>query len=345
MAAPTTPNLQRRPSKPRLAEPNDADALAGLWRHAMSSRSGGEFSLAQLTRSAQRGIDQWLAPALQSGCVLGIRYRREWVALVLFDLETAEMRGPFVAPDWQGQGLGRRLVAAAERRAAEFQLLRLAVNAFLPALPFYRACGYEPLEGTQAEQLPGAGLPVITVRRRFPRRQGRYGRRIATLNRELGLPPDYGRRRALPLQPECPDLVSAGQDAFDRPQQMTAGTLEAWERMRKAAADEDIALDLVSAFRSVDHQAAIIRRKREAGQNIAAILAVSAAPGFSEHHSGRALDLTTPGCPPLERPFEATDAFRWLEARAASFGFRLSYPEGNHHGIAYEPWHWYFQGP
>ena len=115
--------------------------------------------------------------------------------------------------------------------------------------------------------------------------------------------------------------------------------------MRKAAADEGIALDLVSAFRSVDHQATIIRRKREAGQNIAAILAVSAAPGFSEHHTGRALDLTTPGCPPLERHFEATDAFRWLEARAASFGFRLSYPEGNHHGIAYEPWHWYFQGP
>jgi D-alanyl-D-alanine carboxypeptidase len=344
MAAPPSLKAKRRASRPCLAGPDDADALASLWSHAMSSRVGGEFSLAQLTRSAQRGIDQWLAPALQSGCVLGIRYRREWVALVLIDLEAAELRGPFVAPDWQSQGLGRRLVTAAERRAAEFQLLRLSASAFLPALSFYRACGYAPLEGTNREREPDAGLPVLTVRRRFPRRQGCYGRRIAELNRELGLPLDYGRRRALPLQPESEALVPAGLDAFGRPQQMTAGTLAAWNRMRHAAADAGVTLDLVSAFRSVDHQATIIRRKREAGQGIATILAVSAAPGFSEHHTGRALDLTTPGCPALERPFEDTEAFRWLEARAAAFGFRLSYPEGNLHGISYEPWHWYFMG-
>ena len=310
----------------------------------MSRWAGGEFSLAQLNRSAQLGIDQWLAPALQARCVLGIQYRKAWIAMVLIDLEATELRGPFVAPDWQGQGLGRRLVTAAERRCAEFQLLRLTANAFLPALPFYRACGYAPLEGTNREREPGAGLPVMAVRRRFPRRQGRYGRRIAELNRELGLPPDYGRRRALPLQPESAALVPAGLDALERPQQMTAGTLQAWNRMRKTAEDEGVTLDLVSAFRSVDHQAAIIRRKLGAGQGIAAILAVSAAPGFSEHHTGCALDLTTPGCPPLERSFEETDAFRWLEARAAAFGFRLSYPEGNLHGISYEPWHWCFVG-
>lgn len=70
------------------------------------------------------------------------------------------------------------------------------------------------------------------------------------------------------------------------------------------------------------------------------ILEVSAAPGFSEHHTGRALDLTTPGGPVLEEPFEHTDAFAWLSESAGSFGFHLSYPRGNSHGIAYEPWHW-----
>jgi len=72
------------------------------------------------------------------------------------------------------------------------------------------------------------------------------------------------------------------------------------------------------------------------------ILRVSAAPGYSEHHSGRALDLTTPGFAPVEEEFERSDAFAWLRRRAADFRFRLSYPRDNVHGIAYEPWHWCF---
>lgn len=307
----------------------------------MSAWAGGKFSLEQLNRSAQLGIEALLSRALLTGCALGVRRGDEWIGMALLDLEQAELHGPYVAPDWQGQGLGRRLVTAAERRSAEFQLLRLAANAFVPSLPFFHACGYEALAGTRPERQPGGGLPVLTVRRRFPRRRGRYGRRIDQLNRELGLPLDYGRRRALPLQPEASELVPAGADAFDRPQKMTEKTRVAWERMRAAAAAEEITLELVSAFRSVDHQAAIVRRKLESGQTMPDILAVSAAPGFSEHHTGRALDLTTPGSPVLERTFEDTDAFQWLQASAGRFGFRLSYPEGNLHGIAYEPWHWY----
>ncbi|HVT32680.1 MAG TPA: D-alanyl-D-alanine carboxypeptidase family protein, partial [Rhodanobacteraceae bacterium] len=33
-------------------------------------------------------------------------------------------------------------------------------------------------------------------------------------------------------------------------------------------------------------------------------------------------------------------AFAWLKRHASRFGFRLSYPRRNRHGIAYEPWHW-----
>ena len=70
------------------------------------------------------------------------------------------------------------------------------------------------------------------------------------------------------------------------------------------------------------------------------ILKVSAAPGYSEHHSGRVVDLTTPGYAPLEEEFEDSAAFAWLCRSAAEHGFYLSYPRGNPHGIAYEPWHW-----
>ena len=43
---------------------------------------------------------------------------------------------------------------------------------------------------------------------------------------------------------------------------------------------------------------------------------------------------------PLEEEFERSPAFRWLQRNAMQYGFTLSYPRGNRHGIAYEPWHW-----
>jgi len=101
-----------------------------------------------------------------------------------------------------------------------------------------------------------------------------------------------------------------------------------------------IALDIVSAFRSADYQLGIVRGKVERGLLMNEILRVSAAPGYSEHHSGRAVDLTTPGYAALEEEFERSPAFAWLKKHAKRFGFALSYPRRNRHGIAYEPWHW-----
>ena len=113
-----------------------------------------------------------------------------------------------------------------------------------------------------------------------------------------------------------------------------------WKKMQSTAAEDGVVLALVSAYRGVDYQRGIIERKLAAGTGIAAILEVNAAPGYSEHHTGRAVDITTPGEEPLEATFEATAAFRWLRERASGFGFLLSYPPGNPYGIAYEPWHW-----
>ena len=40
------------------------------------------------------------------------------------------------------------------------------------------------------------------------------------------------------------------------------------------------------------------------------ILAVNAAPGFSEHHTGEAVDIATPGTRPLTAEFDGSAAFR-----------------------------------
>ena len=167
---------------------------------------------------------------------------------------------------------------------------------------------------------------------------------VATLCSRLGIPEDYGVQRNLPLQPECPQPVAIGKDVFERQQFLAKDAAGAWLKMQKAAMEDAIELQVVSAYRPVEYQAGIIQRKLDSGIDIVDILKVSAAPGFSEHHSGRALDLTTPGFEALEEEFERSQAFAWLRKRAPEFGFRLSYPRDNPHGVAYEPWHWYWQG-
>lgn len=112
----------------------------------------------------------------------------------------------------------------------------------------------------------------------------------------------------------------------------------------KAAADaQGVTLQIVSAFRSVDRQAEIIRSKLEAGVPLEHILVVSAPPGYSEHHTGRAVDVTTPGTRALEEEFAGSAAFQWLSRNGSSFGYFLSYPRDNRQGYLYEPWHWCYQ--
>ena len=99
-------------------------------------------------------------------------------------------------------------------------------------------------------------------------------------------------------------------------------------------------LMIVSAFRSLQQQAEIIRWKLSCGLSIEATLLGSAPPGYSEHHTGRAVDISSPGCPPWDETFAHTEAYQWLSRHAGSFGFSLSFPRGNRYGYVFEPWHW-----
>jgi zinc D-Ala-D-Ala carboxypeptidase len=153
---------------------------------------------------------------------------------------------------------------------------------------------------------------------------------------------DYGARSGLALEPEPVWLAFAGFDRYRRPLWLHPIAASAWLGMRAAAYADGIVLEAISGYRSHDYQLGIFKRKRARGQSIAQILTVNAAPGYSEHHSGMALDIGAPGEPPAEESFEHTTAFAWLQAHAHEHGARLSYPRDNPHGIVYEPWHWRF---
>jgi D-alanyl-D-alanine carboxypeptidase len=164
---------------------------------------------------------------------------------------------------------------------------------------------------------------------------------LRQLWKRLGIPADYAQRRHLPVQRVARSLVAIGRAADDgKLLKLAPRAAAAWKRMRAAATRDGVRLLQVSGYRSIARQARIIRRKLAAGQRIESILRYVAAPGCSEHHTGRALDIGSAGHLELTAAFARTAEYRWLRRHAGRFGFHLSYPRRNAHGIGYEPWHW-----
>lgn len=160
------------------------------------------------------------------------------------------------------------------------------------------------------------------------------------LYQELGIPDTYAGQRKLPYYEEASDLIDVGPNLVGRMQRLTPEAAVKWQQMVEAAFGCGVRLLIVSGFRTFEYQAELIRRKIEAGQSIEEILKVNAAPGYSQHHTGTAVDIATPGSRPLTEEFETSDAFSWLAEHAATYGFSMTYPRDNALGFIYEPWHW-----
>ena len=142
------------------------------------------------------------------------------------------------------------------------------------------------------------------------------------------------------------DLVLADISATqDMP--MRADTAVAAEAMFAAAQSEaGLALQLTSAFRSIESQTRIYNRTvGNLGQDGADL--VSARPGHSEHQTGLAIDIgSMPAVCAFEACFGDTAHGQWLAANAHRFGFVLRYPKDLTPitGYAFEPWHYRYVG-
>ncbi|MGB3511088.1 MAG: M15 family metallopeptidase [Microcoleaceae cyanobacterium] len=117
--------------------------------------------------------------------------------------------------------------------------------------------------------------------------------------------------------------------------------------MADAAWAAGINLVPLSGFRTLaDQEYLFFEVKANRGQVTSQRAEVSAPPGYSEHHTGYAIDIGDGKAPGnhLKVSFENTRAFQWLQENAAKYGFELSFPRDNPQGISYEPWHWRFVG-
>src|SRR5687767_2776867 len=123
----------------------------------------------------------------------------------------------------------------------------------------------------------------------------------------MNLPPspvDYEKR--MPRYHEEQRLCSVGNDAFGREVRLAVETSQAWFEMFQSATESGVHLQLLSGFRSIERQAEIVKEKIDAGVTLEAILRVNAYPGFSEHHTGNAVDIGSPDCPHFSEEFEMT---------------------------------------
>jgi len=140
------------------------------------------------------------------------------------------------------------------------------------------------------------------------------------------------------------ELVPITADGSIRLRQSAA---ERFTAMSNAARADGVDLVAVSGFRTVEEQQYLFFGiKAEQGQASTERAEVSAPPGYSEHHTGYAVDVVDASEPEtdLEVSFENTPTFKWLEENAAYFNFELSFPKDNPQGVSYEPWHWRFVG-
>ena len=248
------------------ASSGDLPGVMALWREVLQGLSP--------QSRVQSGLRAWLEleqrdklPEFAAdGCLLLARAGRRLVGTVALELETAMLAGLCVAPGWRRRGIGQRLVTEAERRAIRFGIETLRCECPADALPFFRAMRYSPRTGAASTQAPVPGWHAISLERSIGRRLTVYGRRIRALLEALGIPLDYGRRHRLMLTAESRELATIGSDIAGREQLMQPEAALAWYRLRAAAEADDVELQVVSAYRSVDYQAGIIRSKLEAGQ-------------------------------------------------------------------------------
>ncbi len=280
-------------------------------------------------------VQTHLAELIPDQALLVATHGTRLAGLGALDLDHRRILACYLDPEVASPDTPRRLFRALERHALRFGIRRLNGVARKRVAGFMRSLNYECRPDPDDDN-------NIFIARDLLDLADQTTADILKQCDELGVPEDYGVAHRMALVAEADELTLAGTDIFEREQRLTPEAADAYKRMCEAAMKSGIEIRLVSGFRSIAYQANLFRRKLDQGHSMKEILQVSAPPGYSEHHSGRAVDVTTHGVKPLVEDFVQTDAYQWLLSNARIFGFRESYPRHNRHRIAWEPWHWYF---
>jgi len=143
------------------------------------------------------------------------------------------------------------------------------------------------------------------------------------------------------------NLVAAGRyRASPRIVMLLPEAASAFNDMQEDARIEEVFLVPISGYRSVKYQSRLFKRAVKKYGSTEKAARWVAPPGFSEHHTGLAIDIgdeEKPECD-VELCFEKTDACKWLNENAGKYGFELLFKKTDASKVSYEPWHWRYLG-
>lgn len=118
------------------------------------------------------------------------------------------------------------------------------------------------------------------------------------------------------------------------------------ELLKKFQSDtNDQSINVISGYRSRNYQQTLLDNKvRQVGVTEAAMWV--SKPGYSEHHSGLALDLGLYSNKGVSSDYTGTGRYVWINQNCHRYGFIVRYPEDKKEitKIAYEPWHFRYVG-
>lgn len=162
-------------------------------------------------------------------------------------------------------------------------------------------------------------------------------------NMDLGYGILVNKYYSLPEKYAPDDIVNMSSQYSYPGNSIRKEVYEAFKEMADRAKEDKITLIVNSSYRDYATQKEIYDDYADKnGKEYADKFAARA--DFSEHQTGLALDIFTPGAG--MKTFEGTDASKWLLENSYKYGFILRYPpeKENVTGYAYESWHYRYLG-
>ena len=120
---------------------------------------------------------------------------------------------------------------------------------------------------------------------------------------------------------------------------------DAYVELYNAAKNDGMNLIVTTSYRNYGFQSTLYYNYvNRDGQESADTY--SARPGYSEHHTGLAVDLSTPSLTNAFTEFIYTDEYKWMQNNCYKYGFIQRYTDENQYITGYQPeaWHYRYVG-
>ncbi len=164
---------------------------------------------------------------------------------------------------------------------------------------------------------------------------------LVLVNKQTKLPDDWE---------EKVELVDA-KNAWDEDIKVEKKAYEAYLKLKDAVAKDGVTIELDSTYRSVKAQQELWDRwSADPEKGPEYVKKFVAVPGYSEHHTGLAIDICLRKNGELvydnDEMIADRESFAKIHSKLADYGFILRYLENRQDstGYTYEPWHLRYVG-